>query len=138
MLASLAALISRHPSRLLGHLQLYGDLVSAETTHAMRQLMQRLAYVVLAIDLLACAVTLAGIAVLLAALDVGAAEHWALWAVPAVPLTGALLAWLKVRESTAPEPFATLRRQAAADAQWLANRELGEQGPPSSIGPGLK
>lgn len=122
MLASLASLLSGHPARLLGHLQLYGDLMSAETAHAMREFTHRVVYVVAAVELLICAITLGGIAVLLAA-TVSGADHWALWAVPAVPLVGALLAWLKVRERAILQPFATLRRQAAADARWLAERD---------------
>lgn len=122
MLASLAALAS-HPSRLLGHLQLYGDLVSAEAAHASRQLLGRLVFIVLAVELLACAITLGGIAILLGVTLDGGGEHWVLWAVPAVPLVGALLAYLKLRGSAAVEPFATLRRQVAADAAVLAERE---------------
>lgn len=123
MLASLASLLSGHPARLLGHLQLYGDLMSAETAHAMRELTHRIVYVVAAVELLICAITLGGIAVLLAATVGGAADHWALWAVPAVPLVGALLAWLKMRERATLQPFSTLRRQVAADARWLAERD---------------
>jgi hypothetical protein len=122
MLASLAALVSNHPAQIVGHLQLYGDLVSAETAHAMRQFMHRFAYVVLAVELLACAVVLGGVAVLLGATISGAADHWALWAVPAAPLIGALLAWLKLRDGLVVEPFLTLRQQVAADARWLAKR----------------
>jgi len=127
MLASLAALVSSHPARLLGHLQLYGDLMSAETAHAMRQLVRRIAYVVLAIELVACGVMLAGVSVLIAATIDSVREHWVLWVVPLVPLLGALLAWLKQREGAAAAPFATLRRQVAADAELLANRERTEQ-----------
>jgi hypothetical protein len=123
MLASLAALVSGHPARLLGHLQLYGDLVSAEAANAMREVTHRVVYVVAAVELLICAITLGGIAVLLVATVGGAADHWALWAVPAVPLVGALLAWLKVRERAALQPFLSLRRQVAADARWLAERD---------------
>jgi hypothetical protein len=34
---------------------------------------------------------------------------------------------LKQREDAGPAPFATLRRQVAADAELLANRERSEQ-----------
>ena len=127
MIASLAALVSGHPARLLGHLQLYGDLMSAETAHAMRQLVRRVAYVVLTIELVACGVMLTGVAVLIAAAIDSVREHWVFWVVPVLPLLGALLAWLKLREETAPAPFATLRRQVAADAELLANRERAAQ-----------
>ena len=123
MLASLAALVSGQPARLLGHLQLYGDLMSAEAAHATREVLQRVVYIVLAVELLACAVTLGGVAVFLGATVSGASGHWVLWAVPAVPLIGAVLAWLKLREGAALQPFSTLRRQVAADAQLLADRE---------------
>ena len=123
MLASLATLVSSHPARLLGHLQLYGDLMSAEAAYALRQLLNRLVYVVLAVELLACAVTLGGIAVVLAVTVSGASGHWALWVVPALPLVGAALAALKLRGGVSPPPFSTLRQQVAADAQWLAERE---------------
>jgi cytochrome bd-type quinol oxidase subunit 2 len=123
MLASIAALLSGHPARVLGHLQLYGDLMSAEAAHATRELLQRVIYIVLAVELLACGITLAGVAFLLAATVTGASGHWALWAVPAVPLIGALLAWLKLREGPPLAPFSTLRQQVASDAQWLAERE---------------
>ena len=127
MIGSLAALVSGHPARLLGHLQLYGDLMSAEAAHAMRQLVRRVAYVVLAIELVACGVILAGVAILVGATFEGAGEHWVFWVVPVIPLLGALLAWLKLREETAPAPFVTLRRQVAADAELLANRERSEE-----------
>jgi cytochrome bd-type quinol oxidase subunit 2 len=123
MLASLATLVSGHPARLLGHLKLYGDLMSAEAAHAMRDFTHRVAYVVAAVELLICAITLGGIAVLLAATVGDAADHWALWAVPAVPLVGALLAWLKVSERGALPQFLSLRKQVAAAAHWLAERD---------------
>ena len=127
MLASLAALVSHHPARLFGHLQLYGDLMSAETAHAMRHLLHRLTYVVLAVELAACAVMLTGVATMLA-ITVADGGSWTLWLVPALPAVGALLAWLKLRDDAALAPFATLRRQVAADAEWLAHRERTEAG----------
>jgi len=129
MLASIAALLSGQSTRLLGHLQLYGDLVSAEATLATRQLLQRMALTVIAVELLACGITLAGVAVLVAALASAASNPlapwaiWSLWVVPAAPLLVALLVWLKLRQGPPLAPFATLRKQVAADAQWLAERE---------------
>jgi FtsH-binding integral membrane protein len=125
MLAALATLISSHPARLLGHLQLYGDLMTAETAHAMRGLVRQVTYVVLAVELLVCAVMLAGVAMLLAATVPGVGNHWLLWIVPLVPLCGALVATLKLRSGGPISPFSTLRRQVAADARLLASREAG-------------
>jgi hypothetical protein len=123
MLASIAALITGQPARVLGHLQLYGDLVSAEAAHVTRKVLQRAVYVVLAVELLVCGVTLAGVAILLGVTLTGSGGLWVLWLVPAVPLIAAVVVWIKVREEPQLAPFSTLRRQVAADAQWLADHE---------------
>jgi len=138
MLATLAALAS-HPARLVAHLQQYGDLAAADATHATEELLSRLTFLLLAIELLTCGLILGGVALLLAA--TGMAENgaaWALWVVPAVPLVGAVLAWLKVRKTAAPAPFATLRSQIAADAQRLETQERDQGTPASNAAAGLE
>jgi hypothetical protein len=142
MLATLAALAS-HPARLVAHLKQYGDLAATDAAHATEELLRRLTFLLLAIELLTCGLILGGVALLLAA--TGMAENgaaWALWVVPAVPLVGAVLAWLKVRKAApqAPSqaPFATLRSQIAADAQRLENQERDPGTPASNAAAGLE
>jgi uncharacterized membrane protein YqjE len=132
MLATLAALAS-HPARLLTHLQQYGDLAAADAAQATEEFLGRLTYLLIAVELLACGIVLAGVALLLAATMPAIEQQWAwaLWAVPAVPLVGALLAWLKVRKAAAQTPFATLRNQIASDAQRLEKQDR-NQGTPAS------
>lgn len=132
MLATLAALAS-HPARLVAHLQQYGDLAAADAEHATEEFLSRLTWLLIAVELLACGIILAGVALLLAATMPAMEQQWTWvpWGVPAVPLVGALLAWLKVRRVAKQAPFATLRSQIASDAQRLENQER-NQGTPSS------
>ncbi|HUL63260.1 MAG TPA: hypothetical protein VLW55_01475 [Burkholderiaceae bacterium] len=139
MLATLAALAS-HPERLVAHLQQYGELAAADAAQATEELLRRVTYLIVAVELLACGIILAGVALLLMA-TTPAAEHqwaWALWVVPAVPLIGAALAWLKVRKATPQMPFATLRTQIAADAKRLESQGHNEGSPPSNVAAGVE
>jgi hypothetical protein len=139
MLATLAALAS-NPGRLVAHLQQYGELAAEDAARATDELLGRLTYLIVAVELLACGITLTGVALLLVA-TTPAADHqsaWLLWVVPAVPFIGALLAWLKVRKATAETPFATLRTQIAADAKRLEAQGHDPEKAPSNVAIGVE
>jgi len=120
VLAALVRLVSGQPEGVLRHLALYGALVQAETGYAAQLLMRRAALGLVALVLLACGLTLCGVAALLVAGGLVASPTPAFWAIPAGVLASALIAaGLAARTARVP-PYASLRRQLAADAGWLA------------------
>ncbi|MBL8347102.1 MAG: hypothetical protein JNN03_16805 [Rubrivivax sp.] len=119
MLATFARLVTGQPSGLLRHLALYGTLVQAETGYAAQRLARRVALGIAALLLLGCAVTLAGVAALLASAGLAAGTPAAFWWIPGLALAAALVTgWLAARAEPVP-PYASLRQQLAADAGWL-------------------
>lgn len=115
-----SVLVSR-PELVLEHLSGYATLAQEEASSVGTELARRaVAWAVCAVGALLFLV-FAGIALMMGALH--GEFHWALVAVPAVPLALAVAAFARAREQLPARAFAELRRQLDADAQAL--RTLG-------------
>lgn len=115
-----SVLVSR-PELVMEHVAGYAALAQEEASSVGTEVAKR------AIAWAACAfcglvfLILAGVALMLGAVQGG--FHWALLAVPAVPLVLAIVAWNIARQRLPAKAFAELRAQLDADAQAL--RTLG-------------
>lgn len=135
MLAAFARLATGQPAGLLRHLALYGTLVQAETGYAAQCLVRRVALGLAALLLMACGVTLAGVAGLLAAAGLAADTPAAFWWIPGLVLAAAAVAGGFAARAEPVPPYASLRQQLAADAGWLAQATETSDEPPASFGP---
>lgn len=110
-----SVLITR-PELVMDHVAGYAALVQEEASSAGAQVARRaVAWAVAAVGLLVF-VILAGVACMIGA---ASGYHWALVAVPAVPLVVAVAAFLVARKPLPASAFTELRAQLDADAQAL-------------------
>lgn len=115
------SVLASRPELVLDHLGGYAALAQEEASSLGAELAARaVAWAVCGAGALLFLV-FTGVAIMLGA--VHEEFHWALAAVPAVPLVLALAAFAKAREPLSARAFAKLRRQLDADTQML--RTLG-------------
>lgn len=112
---------SSHRQALLRHLSQYAELAATEAELATSHAVRRGVYAGLAMALMVVALTLAGVALMLAQTVV--ADGWQgapmLWVVPTgVALMAIVLTWLALSSSGSP-PFEGLRAQLSADAEVM-------------------
>lgn len=134
------------PSLALEHVKRYVALAEAEVAYAGKFWQRRVIAGVCAAVLFGVGGILGGVALLLAQMPVapGVAwqPSWLFWAVPLVPLVGAIAASLVAAGAVQPAPFSTLREQLAQDAALLmpssaadADRHDGDDSAPPTAGP---
>ena len=121
MLRSLLHLATSQPQLLADHLEAYSELLAGELLEATTQWKRRAAFQVLGYCGLALSALLGAIALMLWAVVpvAGMSQPWLLVAVPLVPAAVGLWATMMARTSVRGLPFATLRRQWAADVAML-------------------
>ena len=121
VLHALLRLVATRPQLLADHAEAYRVLAGAELARAAQAWQRRVVFGVLALVLLAVALTLAGVACMLWALQAPqpASPHWALLTAPLLPLllSGACL--LVVRGATSGDGLDQLGRQWRADLRML-------------------
>lgn len=119
MLHPIFSVLVSKPELVIDHVAGYAALVQEEASSVGGEVARRVvAWALVAIGGLVFLV-LAGVAFMLGAIN--ESFHWALVAVPAVPLVIALLAWNTARQRLPAKAFAELRAQLDADAQALRN-----------------
>ena len=118
--------LATRPHLLIDHLGGYADLVTAQTTEALKALRSRAVLVVCLGLALMIAALLSGVALLLLALMPieRMAQPWLLLLVPAVPWLLVLVFGLKLKAQPAMRHFEPVREQFAADAALF--KEAGE------------
>ena len=116
MLHPVFSTLIKRPDLVVDHLSAYVELVQQETSHAGADWVQR----ALAWALTACGalvfVILAGVALMLGALN---AFHWALLAVPGAALLVTALAWSRTKAPPQAERFTELKSQLDSDVRAL-------------------
>jgi hypothetical protein len=127
MFAALIRLITTQPAWLAGHAEAYVDLLAAELGAATAQWQRRALLWLLAVCSLTVAVTLAGVALMLAVLapDINRAASWALLLTPLVPLLACGLCVLAARRSGPQGALADVREQVRADMVMLREMSPG-------------
>lgn len=120
MIAAAATLLASHSDLLVRHLRRYAELAQAESELAARDWLTRAVWTAAALVCGIVALTLAGTAVMLAAVSMPASTAGivALWVVPAVPAMVALAAVARARRAN-PPPFAILKQQLARDLSLI-------------------
>ncbi len=123
----LLRLAAARPQWLAVHLGAYAELLADESADAVAAWRRSLLLGAAAALCALLGLSLAGVALLLLAVQpVGAAPTaapWLLWAVPAAPLGAALLCGMLARRGAAAAPFALLRQQWQDDAALLRQAE---------------
>lgn len=121
VLHALLRLVATRPQLLADHAEAYRVLVGAELASAAQAWQRRVIFGVLALLLLAVALTLAGVACMLWAVQVPqpAAPHWALLAAPLLPLLLAGACLLALRGATRGDGLDQLGQQWRADLRML-------------------
>jgi hypothetical protein len=119
MLAA-AATLATHSRLLFAHLRGYAELAQAESELAAQQWMARAVWALAGLGSAIVALTLGGVALMLAATTAPAAAGvFVLWAVPAVPALIAVVAAVRLRRAS-PPAFGVLRGQMARDMQLIS------------------
>ena len=121
----LLALAASQPQLLAEHAGGYAELLALEAGEFSQAWKRRLLLHALALGSALMGLTLAGVAALLWAVTPPAQIQapWMLWAVPLLPLFGALGCLLVAQSGARGQSFDRLRQQLAADLQML--REAG-------------
>lgn len=121
VLHALLRLVATRPQLLADHAEAYRVLVGAELASAAQAWQRRVIFGVLALVLLAVAVTLAGVACMLWALQVPqpAAPHWALLAAPLLPLLLSAVCLLVASAAASGHGLDQLGQQWRADLRML-------------------
>lgn len=117
-----SVLITR-PELVMDHVAGYAALVQEEASSVGIQLARRIVAWGVAVLGLAVFLVLAGVAVMLGAMQ--GEFHWVLIAAPGVPLLLSVLAWSIARQRLPATAFTELKAQLDADAQAL--RAVGAQ-----------
>jgi cytochrome bd-type quinol oxidase subunit 2 len=117
----LLALLATRPQLLVDHAQAYAALVDEEFEAAFNCWQRRVMLQALALCLLGVAAVLAGVALMLWAVNpvLQSDAPWLLLATPVVPLLGAAGCLVLARQSTGQRAFANLSRQISADIAML-------------------
>lgn len=110
-------LIANRPQLLADHAQAYGDLMVSEVEAVSNALARRAVLAVAGVVLIAVAISLGGVAIMLAAaLPVNAmAAPWVLLIVPLLPLAGGGVCLVAARRGTLCNPFDRIWFQLKAD-----------------------
>ena len=121
VLHALLRLVATRPQLLADHAEAYRVLVGAELASAAQAWQRRIIFGVLALLLLAVALTLAGVACMLWAVHVpqAASPHWALLAAPLLPLLLAGACLLAARGASSGDGLDQLGQQWRADLRML-------------------
>ena len=121
VLHALLRLAATRPQLLADHAEAYRILVGAELARAAQAWQRRVVFAVLALVLLAVALTLAGVAGMLWAVQVPqpAMPHWALMVAPLLPLLLAGACALAVRGASSGHGLDQLGQQWRADLMML-------------------
>lgn len=117
-----SVLIAR-PELVIDHVAGYAALVQEEASTVGSQLARRVIAWVVAVLALVVFLVLAGVAVMLGAMQ--GQFHWALVAAPGAALLLSVLAWSVARQPLPAKAFAEVKAQLDADAQAL--RAVGAQ-----------
>lgn len=117
----LFSVLARRPDLVLDHLDAYAALASAQARSAGAALARRAIAAAVAVCAFLVFLVLAGVAIMLGALQ--AQFHWMLVLVPGVMLGLALAAFLQARRGLPRGMFMALRAQVQADIETL--RTLG-------------
>ncbi|MBA3593496.1 MAG: hypothetical protein H0W47_06815 [Polaromonas sp.] len=117
MLHPFISTLIRRPNLLIDHLGGYAELIREEASEASVDLIRRAFIWALAAVGAMLFLILAGVAIMLGA--VTNQFHWALVAVPAVPLVLTLAAFFKAQKLLPPSHFSEVRAQFDRDAQAL-------------------
>lgn len=118
-------LIVKQPHLLAEHAEAYAELAKAEIGAVSASFKRQALFGAAALFCVGVSVVLGGVALMLWAVTPSGQIHavWALFAVPLVPLAGAVLCALAARGHTAAPAFSTIREQVKADMAML--REAG-------------
>lgn len=121
MLHPVFRLAASHPQLLAEHAAAYAELLAEELSASGAHLKRSLALQLVGMTCLGIALVLAGVAVMLwAALPAQAVRlPWLLIATPLAPAVLGVLALWSASSMAAPDAFAALRSQLAADAAML-------------------
>ncbi len=123
MLHPLFSVLVRRPELVMAHLAGYAGLIREEASTAGAQVVGCAVAVAVAVVAALVFLVLAGVALMLGAMQ--QQFHWALIAVPAVPLVVAVAAALMALRRVPQRAFTELRSQLDIDAKTL--RTLGAQ-----------
>ena len=118
MLPPLLRVLLTEPDLLHTYVSAYGELIRQDASGWWASKLRRFSYTLVAVGLALLAILFVGIALMLHAVtDI---EHWLLWAVPALPLAGSLIALgLLMRIPRERASFLRVRAQAMQDVQLL-------------------
>jgi len=118
MLPPLLRVLLTEPGLLHTYVSAYGELIHQDASCWWTLKQRRLGYTLAAAGCAALAVLFIGVALMLHA--VTGNGHWLLWVVPALPVTGALVAlWLLLRMPRERASFLRVRAQIIQDMQLL-------------------
>lgn len=117
----LLALLATRPQLLVDHARAYAALVDEEFDVAFAAWRRRAVLLAVALCCLAVAAVLAGVALMLWAVNPVLQPHapWVLWFTPMLPLLGAATCLVLARNATPNHAFANLGRQISADLAML-------------------
>jgi len=114
MLPPLLRVLLDEPDLISGYASAYAVLLRQDAAGWQARQRRRLGYLLALASGVLLALLFTGIALMMYA--VTGNGHWALWSVPAVPLTWAFAAgWLLWRAPPEPPPFLRVREQVAQD-----------------------
>jgi cytochrome bd-type quinol oxidase subunit 2 len=117
----LLALLATRPQLLVDHARAYAALVDEEFDIAFASWRRRAILHALALCCLVVAAVLAGVALMLWAVNPVLQSHapWVLWSTPLLPLLGAAICLVLARNAKSNNAFANLGRQISADIGML-------------------
>lgn len=118
MLPPLLRVLLTEPGLLHTYTSAYGELIQQDASYWWTSKKRRLAYTLATVGCAVLAVLFIGVALMLHA--VTGNGHWLLWAVPALPIAGALATlWLLLRIPRERASFLRVRAQITQDMKLL-------------------
>lgn len=121
MLPPLLRVLLAQPKLLIGYTSAYAALLRLDAAGWQARQLRKLGYLLAAAGASLLAVLFAGVALMLYAVTGGG--HWLLWAVPAVALLAAIVAWRLARGSQTAPSFPHVREQLAEDMHLFGLKE---------------
>lgn len=121
MLPPLLRVLLAQPTLLIGYASAYSALLRQDAAGWQARQLRKLGYLLAAAGAGLLAVLFAGVALMLYAVTGGG--HWLLWAIPAVALLTAIVAWRLARVSKTASAFPRVREQIAQDMQLFSSKE---------------